>query len=71
MLPNVREDAGLSVAAASKQLVRLIQASLGQRVSGIGLHLEPMRLRSWPLAFEHGDTATTSDTSASTIDPGE
>jgi ethanolamine ammonia-lyase small subunit len=67
-ISNVRRDGGLPVAAASAQLARVIRAALEQRISGIGLHLE---LPSGPRAFEQGDTATTSDASASTIDPGE
>jgi hypothetical protein len=53
-ISNVRQDAGLSVAAASAQLARLLRAALEQRVSGIGLHLEPMRSISGPLDTEHG-----------------
>jgi ethanolamine ammonia-lyase small subunit len=40
-IPNIRPDAGLSVAAASAQLAHLIRASLEQQTSGIGLRLEP------------------------------
>ena len=53
-ISNVRQDAGLSVAAASAQLAQLIRASLEQRISGIGLHLEPKQSTSGSLDTEHG-----------------
>jgi ethanolamine ammonia-lyase small subunit len=45
-ISNVREGDGLSVAAASAQLARLIRAVLAQRISGIGLRLDDDRHRS-------------------------
>jgi ethanolamine ammonia-lyase small subunit len=71
-ISNVRQDAGLSVAAASAQLARLLRAALEQRVSGIGLHLEPMRSISGPLDTEHGryrHAGAPTDTRQPAIDP--
>jgi ethanolamine ammonia-lyase small subunit len=75
-ISNVREDAGLSVAAASAQLARLIQASLEQRLSGIGLDLEPTPSAYRSLDVEHGQshgtaTKTTSETRSPADDSGD